>query len=145
MVLDLIWYCSHLNICFRRQLGVFNMVLVESFSKKVKMSKGTHQPDIRTESEFSRILRNISTNVWRVIFNNINCGEHLGFHVPKDILSSKTREQSNGQAYDALRYSKCIKCISDATMQLFCATFCRILQLFAICFKLKKRSLPSVG
>ena len=60
------------------------------------------------------------------IFNNINCGEHLGFHVLKDILSCKTREQSNGQAYDALRYSKCITCISDASMQLFCATFCNL-------------------
>ena len=57
-------------------------------------------------------------------FNNMNCGEHLGFHVPKDILSSKSREQSNGQAYDALRFCKCIKCISDAKVQLFCATFC---------------------
>ena len=115
------------------------MVLVESFSKKLKMSKGTNQPTRYPHRmknqifpESSEIFRQMSGEFF---FNNINCGEHLGFHVPKDILSSKSREQSNGQAYDALRFCKCTKCISDARVQLFCATFCTFLQLFAICFQ----------
>ena len=118
------------------------MVLVESFSKKLKMSKGTNQPTRYPHRmknqifpESSEIFRQMSGEFF---FNNINCGEHLGFHVPKDILSSKSREQSNGQAYDALRFCKCTKCISDARVQLFCATFCNFLQLFAICFQLRR-------
>ena len=101
-------------------------------TQDVQGHQPTNQPDIRTEWKI-RFFQNHQKYFDKCLesfFNNTNCGEHLGFHVPKDILSSKSREQSNGQAYDALRFCKCIKCISDARMQLFCATFATFCNLF---------------
>jgi len=110
------------------------MVLVESFSKKLKMSKGTNQPTRYPHRMKNQIFPE-SSEIFRQMSRKYFQQLRRAFRLPRpeDILRTVPNPENNQTAKRTTMHCVTVNASNASQMQ-ECNFSVQLLQLFAICF-----------